>query len=258
MFGKSKNNKKLGLALGGGGAKGAVHLGVLRAFEEEGVRFDVVAGTSIGSIIGGLYAKGYGWREIESVIMGGGVNDVAAMFIKRVAGSGVDEMIGEIVGKTDFSDLKLPFAAVAVDLDSGEEKVFTQGDVATCMGASSAIAPYFRAVTIDGRRYVDGAYRNIIPCDAARALGCDKVVGVDLSCGRRSTANGKKILDEMYPSNGIPVCNPTQKGYSACDYMIAPDLAAFTSTDFRNMGEMFDIGYFSAKEAMPALLAAIK
>ena len=257
LFKRRKSGKKLGLGLGGGGAKGSVHLGALKAFEEEGITFDAVAGTSIGSIVGGLYARGLSAREIEAVVLGSGINDVKTILMSRLSGSGVDGLIGIATGKMDFSDLKIPFAAVAVDLYSGEEAVFTEGDLVKCMGASSAIPPYFRAVEYNGRTYVDGAFRNIIPCDAARNLGADVVVGIDLSGNRRSSENSKRALDEMYPVNGITVCDPSAAGYDACDVMIAPDLSAYTATSLGSLTEMFEIGYFAAKEKIPEIRAAL-
>ena len=103
-FLKRKNKKKIGLALGGGGAKGAVHLGALRAFEEENIRFDMIAGTSIGSIVGALYAKGFSFREIEQVLSGCGLDDVKRLVIARLGGSNIDEIIEKATGKMDFSD----------------------------------------------------------------------------------------------------------------------------------------------------------
>lgn len=243
-------SKKLGLALGGGGAKGSVHIGALRAFAEEGITFDVVAGTSIGSIVGCLYACGYSWREIEGVISSSALTDVKEMLASRMMGKGLDVLVEGMMGKKEFEDLKLPFAAVAVDLDSGEEMVFTKGNLVKSVAASCAIQPYFTAVEVEGRKCVDGAYRNITPCDVAKGLGADFVIGIDLSNHRSSTVRGKKFLDEMYPDNGVPVCDPTAAGYEACDFMLTPDLTPYSSTSFAKMGEMFDLGYFSAKEAM--------
>ncbi|MBP5308600.1 MAG: patatin-like phospholipase family protein [Clostridia bacterium] len=258
IFKGRKKGKKLGLGLGGGGAKGSVHVGALKAFEEEGITFDTVAGTSIGSIVGGLYARGLSAREIEAVVLGGGLNDVKNILLSRLSGGGVDGLIGIATGKMDFSDLKIPFAAIAVDLENGEEAVFTEGDLVKCMGASSAIPPYFRAVEYGGRTYVDGAFRNIIPCDAARNLGADFVIGIDLSGGRQTNFNGKKTLDEMYPDNGVPVCNPSEAGYAACDIMITPDLSGYSATSIGAIAEMYEIGYFAAKGKMPEIKAALK
>ena len=192
-----KKKKKIGIALGGGGVKGSVHLGALRAFEEEGISFDVVAGTSIGSIVGALYARGLSWREIEGVILNSTLSDVKSLIVSRLSGMGVDGIISAMTGGVEFSDLKLPFGAVAVDLDSGEEIVFTKGNLIKSIGASSAIPPYFNAVEIDGRRYVDGAFANIIPCDVAKSLGADVVIGIDLSNNRKRSDRSKFFLDEM-------------------------------------------------------------
>lgn len=254
----NKKNKKLGIGLGGGGAKGSVHLGVLRAFEEEGIRFDAVAGTSIGSMVGCLYAKGYSVKEIEALFVGGGMNDVGGLMVSRITGLGMDDILAKVMGRMDFDELKIPFASVTVDLASGEEVVFTEGDLIKSVAASGSILPFFKAVEIDGRAYVDGAYRNIIPCDAAKALGADFVIGVDLSNNRQSNESGKKQLDEIYPHNGVPLCNPSENGYLACDYMIAPDMTKYSATSFGAVWEMFDLGYFTAKECMEEIKAAMK
>ena len=253
-----KKKIKLGLGLGGGGAKGSVHLGALRALEDGGLSVDVFAGTSIGSVVCCLCARGYSASEIESLFIGGGLNDVGKLMMSQITGLGMDGLLAGIFGRMGFDELKHPFAAVAVDLASGEEAVFTEGDLAKCVAASCSILPFFRAVEIDGRAYVDGAYRNIIPCDAAKGLGADFVVGIDLSNNRQSSANGKAKLDEAYPFNGVPVCNPSENGYLACDYMIAPDLTRFSATSFSDVSEMFDIGYFAAKESICEIKAAIE
>ncbi len=256
IFGKK--NKKLGLGLGGGGAKGSVHLGVLRAFEEEGIKFDVVVGTSIGSLIGALYARGLSAKEIETIISNSTLSDVKHLLFTRFTGGGVDQMIKLATGNLEFDDLKLPFASVAVDLYSGKEVVFTEGNLIKCIGASCAIPPYFHAVEYNDAKYVDGAFRNIIPCDAAKNLGADFVVGVDLSMNRQSNEISRRALNEMYPENGIVPCNPSENGYAACDVMIAPDLTGYRSTSITSMSEMFDIGYFAAKEKMPEVKAALE
>ncbi len=254
----AKKKIKLGLGLGGGGAKGSVHLGALKAFEEEGIVFDIVAGTSIGSIIGGLYARGYSAREIEGFVLSAGINDLKNLIIARISGSGIDGLLQTALGRIEFSELKKPFAAVAVDLASGQETIFTEGNLIKAMASSSAIAPYFRSVNYNGKEYVDGAYKNIIPCDVAKNMGADFVIGIDLSGGRQTTEGGKKMLDDMYPSNGVAVCNPTAAGYASCDFMLAPDLSGFTSTSFGGIGQMYDIGYFTAKEKMPDIKLALK
>lgn len=252
------NKKKLGIALGGGGAKGAVHLGVLRAFEEENIKFQAVAGTSIGSLVGALYAKGISYRGIEQVLSGCGLDDIKKLAFARLSGLSIDEIIEKATGKMEFSDLSIPFSAVAVDLESGFEVDFKEGNLIRCVGASCAIPPFFKPVTIDGRKYVDGAYKNIIPCDVVLSLGATAVIGVDLSMNRQSTESGKKVLDDIYPANGVEVCNPSERGYAACDYMICPDLTGFSSTSFGAIGEMFDLGYFTAKSAMPEIKSVLK
>jgi len=218
----------------------------------------VVSGTSVGSLIGAMYARGLGWREIEGVLAAGGMSDFKTLLMSRVSGQGIVGVIDKMLDGMEFSDLKKPFAAVAVELKSGRERAFTEGRLCECLGASCAILPYFLPVEVDGIRCVDGAYSNIVPCDAAKALGADFVVGVDLSMGRQNIDSGKRVLDEAYPENGIVPCNPTAKGYAACDVMIAPDMTDYSSLSFNALHEMFDTGYFTTREMMPEIKKKLK
>ena len=229
LFRKSKQkNIKIGLALGSGGAKGFAHLGALRAFEENGIEFDIVAGTSIGSIVGAFYANGY---------------------------SSVD--ILELLKRIDFSEfkklfmmqLKKPFKAVATELETGKEKVFESGNVAKALSASSSIPPFFRPVIIDGVKYIDGAYTNAIPADLVKNMGADYVVGIDLSTNKSKPG----ILKLIFPTYKSEVENPSAKGYEFSDVMLHPDLNEFSSVSVGAGSFMYDIGYHHALSFIPKI-----
>ena len=218
---KSKQrNIKIGLALGSGGAKGFAHLGALRAFEENGIEFDIVAGTSIGSIVGAFYANGY---------------------------SSVD--ILELLKRIDFSELKKPFKAVATELETGKEKVFESGNVAKALSASSSIPPFFRPVIIDGIKYIDGAYTNAIPADIVKNMGADYVVGIDLSTNKSKAG----IIKMIFPTYKSEVENPSAKGYEYSDVMLHPDLNEFSSVSVGAGSFMYDIGYHHALSFVPKI-----
>ncbi len=240
---------KLGLALGAGGAKGFAHLGALKAFEENGIEFDVIAGTSIGSIVGAAYADGYSSTDIFGFLKTVGVGDVKEILSGGKEFNGLYGVIERILGGKNIQELKKPFMAVATELDTGNEYVFKNGSVSVALVASSAIPPYFKPVFIDGVRYVDGAYSNSIPADLAREMGADYVVGIDL----RTQESKKGILSKIFPSYQGKVEKPWQKGYDNADVMLHPDLSGYDSISFLKGNEMYDIGYITAIARIPQI-----
>ena len=164
---KRKNTLRLGLALGSGGAKGMAHLGALKAFEEEGIRFDVVAGTSIGSIVGALYAKGYSSSDMVEIVQSLSVKEFSKNLRPRADMGFAEEFLSGYV-EGDISELPLPFAAWATDEETNEGVLLDSGSTARALTASSAMPPFFRAVEIGGKRLADGAFTNAIPADVAR------------------------------------------------------------------------------------------
>lgn len=244
--------RKIGLALGSGGAKGAAHIGAIRAFEEEGISFDAVAGTSIGSVVGALFAKGLTSDDMVSLKEEWDFTEIQSLFALAFGG-GLTELLYRVTGGAHFSDLKIPFAAVATDLDDGNERVMTEGDLATALAASSSVPPVFHAVGYRGRRLVDGAFCNAVPADVCKRLGADVVFGVSLGKERPLSTELKGYLDEMYPGNGIPVRNRIEVGYRESALMIEPDLRGFSAASVSGFDEMFTRGYRAAKRAMPEI-----
>ena len=255
LFKKKKPRQiKLGLALGSGGAKGFAELGALRAFEENGIAFDVVAGTSIGSIIGAFYADGYNATDITELIRKIDLGEILNGIMLGMSTEGLYRVLSREIGFLNFEDLKKPFAAIATDADSGEEKVFKTGDVAKALCASSCFIPYFKAVEIDGRKYVDGAYANSIPAGIVKELGADYVVGIDLSTHESRAGFLSKIL----PSFKKGVEEPWEEGYMFSDVMIHPDLTGFKSTSASSGEAMYAIGYQAATEVIPKILSDVE
>ena len=244
----------LGLALGSGGAKGAALLGVLKAFEEENIEFDVVAGTSIGSVVGALYAKGYTVGDMTRLKDSIRIEDPQNLLMLYLGGTGLTGIMRKITGGAYFDDLVKPFRAVATDLDSGEEVVMGYGEVSTAIAASSAIPPAFRPVVRDGRRLVDGAFVNYVPADVTKTLGAERVVSVNLGTGNDTNQSIKKTLDEMYPENGVRLQNRSRQCYEYSDLIIAPPLDGFSSADVRRLDDMYEIGYNEAKKKIPKIL----
>ena len=246
-----RKKKLLGAALGSGGAKGLAHLGILQAFEENGVRFDVLAGTSAGSIAGSLYAKGYSPADIAELLARVDYKQTVLSLLLERSAQPLHRLLDGVLGECTFAELEKPFAAVATDTADGGEIVLREGNVARAVLASSAMPPFFKPVRIDGRDLADGAFANAVPGDVARSLGADFVIGVTLSPaeGYREvayqTASGRQIALR-------------QEGIASCDILLEPDLSAYSATSVLDTNEIFDIGYACAKERMPEILERLR
>ena len=239
LFKKKPKQIKIGLALGSGGAKGFAHLGALKAFEENGITFDLFAGTSIGSIIGAFSAEGYSSTDIAELIRHIDIGEVTNTFLLKIDTSGMFNVIDRELGSLTFEEMKKPFKAVATKLESGEEHVFSSGSVAKSVCASSSIPPFFKPVLIDGERYIDGAFTNSVPSDVVRQMGADYVVAIDLST--RESKVG--VLKKIFPTYTSSVKEPWAKGYAYADVVLHPDLNEFSSVSINSADKMYDLGY---------------
>ncbi len=176
-------NRKLGLALGGGGAKGSAHLGVLRELERLGLEFDCISGTSIGAIVGAVAAAGYSAAEIERAFRSTTLRTILGLDPARWGLIGSDklaEVLYELLGDRKIEDLPIPYAAVAVDLVTGNEIVLDHGSVVEAALASAAVPGVFPPRRTGDYILADGGIRNNLPIDVARRLGAERVVGVNL------------------------------------------------------------------------------
>lgn len=252
LFKRKPKKLKLGIALGSGGAKGFAELGVLRAFEENGVAFDVVAGTSIGSLIGAFYADGYSSTDVYELIKKLNLGDIFSSPKKVNVNTAeiLKRLVDKSIGGLDIEQLKKPYACVATELETGEEKVFDKGNVAQAVSASCCIPPFFKPVFIDGQRYVDGAFSNSVPADVVKKMGADYIVGVDL---KDIEPQQEGLINKIFPTYQGKVEEPWAKGYEYSDVVLHPDLRGFSSTSFLQGAQMYDIGYKTAIEAMPQI-----
>lgn len=254
LFKRKPKEIKLGLALGSGGAKGFAELGALKAFEENGLEFSVVAGSSIGSVIGAFYAEGYTSTDISELLKRVDFGEIKSTFMLNMDTSGLFGVIDKAIGHLHIEELKKPFRAIATEIESGQEKVFDSGSVALALCASSCYPPFFKPVVIDNERYVDGAFSNSVPADVVRDLGADYVIGIDLS-----TRDAKpSLLTRLFPTYEGKVKEPWKAGYDNSDVMLHPDLSEFTALSFTSGEIMYDIGYQAAIEAMPKIKAEIE
>lgn len=250
LFGRKKP-LKIGLALGSGGAKGFAHLGALKAFEENGIEFDVIGGTSIGSIVGAFYADGYSSTDIYGLISGISLKDLLNGIPYNMDMSNVKNIIDRQIGGKNIEELKKPFVCVATDADEMVEVVIKEGKASTALCGSSCFAPYFRPVIdTEGRRLIDGAYMNAIPADRVKELGADYIVGVDLSAFKEPTPSSERKKGSAE--------NPSKQGYDNSDVMLTPDLTEFKAIAYNKKNEMYELGYQSAMAKMEQIKADYK
>lgn len=254
-----KNKKvKIGLALGGGGARGIAHIGVLKAFEENGITFDYVSGTSAGSIVGAMYAFGKTADEMLQIAHSIKVKDIRrSKFFMPSKTDGIQELIKDNLGDVDISSAKIPFAAVAVDLISSREIAFTRGNLAKIVSGSCAVPGVFVPVEYEDMHLSDGGLQNNIPSDVPRHFGCDYVVAVDVNSTRGYGTSSLKVLDVLLATIRIMTKSNCTKGYLNADIVVAPSMKEYKSTKIDEVDAMFAEGYQAGIEAVPKILELI-
>ncbi len=171
---------RVSLALGGGAAKGLAHVGVLRGLEEDGIEVAAIAGTSMGSIVGALFARGMKAVEMEAFFTAVEWSSLARIMLRSVNGGAFSDLLTETLGSESIEDLDLPYAAVCCDLESGSEVVVRQGPLAEAVRASSAIPGILPPVVIEGRTLVDGAMVTPVPSKVAGRLADEPVLSVNV------------------------------------------------------------------------------
>lgn len=246
---------KVGLVLGGGGAKGSAEIGALKVIEEVGIPIDYIAGTSIGSIIGGLYAMDVRTRELDSLFVN---QDWLELFTNNVR-----EFLGKVTQQKHFNELRIPFRCVAADVMANEEVVMSEGLLCDAMRASMSIPGVFKPVIQNGRMLMDGGLLNNLPVDVVKAMGADVVIAIDLQQKQHKDRDFslKDMLGIDGPLNWL-VERPDWKKYNAnrkaADVYIHPMLDGYGASDFNktDIRRMIELGYeagVNAREELEAL-----
>lgn len=269
---------RLGLALGGGGARGLAHVGVLEALEEQGVYFDHIAGTSVGSMVAASYAAGYAPREILAAmedelsppkwtrfVPKGRRLHMLMLFRLRRA----ERKFRNYLFDYRFEDLLAPTSTVAVDLVSGQRVVRAQGDVVQAVAESINIPGIAVPILRDGQALVDGGVLDNVPANVLKAAGCDYVVAVHIGsklaprfAGSTPETPTEKMRKPGVWETLVRVLDVQQKGLARlgsddCDLLIAPDTSAFPFDDFTRGEELRQIGFAEAEAAIPRLKQAL-
>ena len=253
MFGKKV---KVGIAFGGGGTRGFTHLGAIKAFEEFGIKFDFVAGTSAGSLAGAFYAAGYTYKQMYDVVKDIKEKDIRKNIIPFTPSriDGIGEILIKNLGDINIEDLKIPFAAVAVDIKSTKEVCFAKGNLAKAVMGSCAVPAVFQPVVYDDMILCDGGLQNTIPADIPKLLGCDYVIAVDVNKSRSYGTDSTKVFDVVTCSIRILMKSNAVRGYSNADLVIAPETKRFKSTKTDGLDEMIEEGYKATIDLIPQIM----
>jgi len=252
----TKNKKvKIALALGGGATRGIAHIGVIKAFEENNIHFDFVAGTSAGSLIGSVYASGKTPDEMIKIAKSVSVKDIRkSKFFMPSKTEFLEDFLKSTMGDIKIEDLKIPFAAVAVDLKTGNEMVFSKGNVAKVVAGSCAVPGVFAPVEYENYHLVDGGLQNNIPSDVPRYFGCDYVVAVDVNSTRGEGTDSVKVFDVLLATIRIMTKSNATKGYMNADLVVKPRLKKYKSTKMDEVDAMIAEGYMAGLDAVEKIL----
>ena len=256
IFNLFKRKIKIGVAFGGGGAKGITHIGVIKAFQEFGLDFDYVAGTSVGSIMGACYANNMKYDEILKIAKTLKTSDIrtSKLFFIPSKTEGIETMMKDTFGDISIENLKKPFSCVAVDIKSTKELCISKGNLSKAVAGSCCVPGVFQPVEFGDYLLCDGGLQNNIPANIPRFFGCDYVIAVDCNSTRTYGTDSSKTLDVLACSIRILMKSNSIKGYMNADLTIASDTKKFKSTELQGLDEMVDIGYRNAVDMMPEIM----
>lgn len=250
---------KVALVLGAGAAKGFAHIGVLKVLESNRIPLSMIVGTSAGSFVGSLYAYGFTSFQLQKISFDLEQGDLVDFTIPDngfIKGEKLEGYVNRMLRNTPMEKLRIPFYAVATDIQSGSEMVFGSGNTGTAVRASCSIPGVFSPVVIGGRMYVDGGVVSPVAVDAAHRLGADVVIAVDISdAGEAPKPQG--TLGTILQSIGIMYAEIASHQLKKADVVISPKVSSIGSSDFTRRHEAVLEGERAAGAALPAIKAAI-
>ena len=259
--GDGARRPKVGLVLGGGAARGFAHVGVIRVLEREKIPIDLIVGTSVGSLVGAIYGDKKDSFELEWVAFSLEERDVFDYtFISPtqgfVRGERLEDFVSKKLSAKEIQQLKLPFAAVATDIQNGEVVVLQSGSIARAVRASSAIPGIFIPFRYQGRLLVDGGVLNNAPVDVARKMGAEVVIAVDLAGGKKA-AQVNNIFDTMLQSLYLMAQESTEARLKQADVVIRPEVSQVGLLEFNRKKELLTLGIQAAEQALPVIRAKL-
>lgn len=288
-LGQENPRPKVGLVLSGGGAKGLAHIGVLKVIDSLGIKVDYVAGTSMGAIVGGLYASGYNAEQLDSIFSNVDIDALLQDFTPREAKSFYEKRNDEIYALTlpfnkfklglpsglskglynfnllssltqhvshvrDFKQLPIPFLCIATDAETGEKVVLDSGVLAQNMIASGALPTLYSPVEINGKVLIDGGVVDNYPIEELKSRGIDIIIGVDVQDGLKTREELKGVTSVLAQINNFSMIEKMEGKQKATDIYIKPDIKGFTVVAFDKGKEIIEKGKEKALEFVRELV----
>lgn len=249
---------RIGLALGGGAARGFAHIGVIKALEARGMQIDIVCGTSAGSVVGALYASGMSGLQINKLALTmdeASISDWAMPFRTRgfLQGVALQNYVDTTLHHRPIEKMVKPLGIVATDLRSGQPILFQRGDTGIAVRASSSVPSIFEPVKIGGHEYVDGGLVSPVPASFARKMGADFVIAVDISADPETaqTTSSFDVLLQTFTIMGQTIKTYELERYA--DFVIRPALSAMSGADFAHRNEAILAGEAAVSKLYPEL-----
>jgi NTE family protein len=246
---------KIAVVLGAGASKGFAHVGVLKVLESQKIPIHLIVGTSAGSVVGSLYASGIDAFQLQKMALALQKDDVVDLTLPDngfIRGDKLESFINKTVRQAPIERLKIPFRAVATNLQTGEEIVFATGNTGRAVRASCSIPGVFQPVRIVDKAYVDGGVVSPVAVDAARKAGADIVIAVDISAGVSVTIP-QGILDTILQSIDIMYAKISTIQLKGADVVIRPQVSQIGSSDFEKRNEAILEGEKAATLALPQI-----
>lgn len=250
---------KIGLALGGGAARGFAHIGVLKMLSSQGIRPDYIAGTSAGAVVGSLYASGmdiFALQKIGAELDEKVFADWGLPSLGLLSGESLEKFINQHLHNRPLEKLPIPFTAVAADLQTGDIKMFRRGDTGQAVRASASVPGIFKPAIIQGRSFVDGGLVSPVPVEAVRAMGADIVIAVDIST-RPMHQPIDSITGILWQTVSIMGERLADREIKTADFLIRPSLPYVKSWDFGARNQAMIEGERAAIAVIPAIQAKI-
>ena len=264
-----RKERRIGLALGSGAAKGLAHIGVLKVLEKEGIPIDMIAGTSMGALVGAVYAQGKDVSQMKNLAIDWGAKrfsllaDPALPKTGLVRGRKIEDMLKSIIGDIEFGDLRMPFACIATDIGSGDEVVIKQGSVVEGIRASISIPALFTVAKLQGRYLVDGGLVNQVPVGVLKEMGADFTIAVNVTLGvqeRLQVASEEEvklkepnIFDVIMQMVHIIGNRGVKSSLIGANVIIEPQVAHIGWGDFHRAPECILQGELAAQAAIPEI-----
>lgn len=249
-----KRIPSIGIALGGGFARGIAHIGVLKVLEQENIPIAMIAGTSVGALIGAAYCSGLTIAELEDLAHTVRFTSFARWTLSRYGFASNDRMVSFLartLKAQTFEELRIPLGVTATDFNTGEGVVFTTDSIVDPVRASCAYPGMFLPVEISGRWLVDGMLSHPVPTIPLRQMGAGRVLAVQLKGQWSKTTAPRHLFDVIGQSFAIAQDMMSPVWRSAADLVIEPDVAGFDYDDFKRADELMHVGEEAMRRALP-------